>query len=289
MEVQKFEIFNSQLKPRPSVIAETVDLITERSPIRLQDVWLDDLVIGLFFTGVKLSNGHAGVAFTPIGEIPEAVCCPTTAARMPQAGALEGRPASEIIQYATDKNVIKSAIGVATLNTLSLSIIEYEEEPEYGVIRGVDGFDLLKIQPHETVSLIGAFGPYIKRLKMMGNPFYIIEKHPQTLRPDEMKFFKPEKEMASALEKSGVVVLTGTSIVNHTIDSILPLIKNGKRAGIIGPTASMIPDAFFKRGICVMAGVRILNPDLMIKILKQGGSGYHLMKECGEKIAFVKK
>src|SRR3990172_2712240 len=148
MEVQKFEIFNSQLKPRPSVIAETVDLITERSPVPLQEVWVDDLVIGLFFTGVKLSNGHAGVAFTPIGEIPEAVCCPTTAARMPQAGNLEGRPASEIIQYATDKNVIKSAIGVATLNALSQSIIEYGGKAEYEVVKGVDGFDLLKIQSH---------------------------------------------------------------------------------------------------------------------------------------------
>ncbi len=289
MQIQKFEIFESQLKPRPSVIAETVDLITERAPIPLQEIWVDDLVIGLFFTGVKLSNGHAGVAFTPIGEIPEAVCCPTTAARMPQAGSLEGRPASEIIQYATDKNVIKSAIGVATLNALSQSIMESSERVDYQMVKDMDGFDLLKIQPHETVSLIGAFGPYIKRLKMMGNPFYIIEKHPQTLRPDEMKYFKPEKEMASALEKSGVVVLTGTSIVNHTIDPILHLIKNGKRAGIIGPTASMIPDAFFKRGIQVIAGVRISNPDLMLKILKQGGSGYHLMKECGEKIAFVKK
>jgi uncharacterized protein (DUF4213/DUF364 family) len=289
MEVQKFEIFGSQLKPKPSVIAETVDLIKERSPIPLEEVWLDYLVIGLFFTGVKLSNGHAGVAFTPIGEIPEAVCCPTTAARMPQAGDLEGRKASEIIQYATDHNVIKSAIGVATLNALSQSIIEYGEKAEYEVVKGVDGFDLLKIQPHETVSLIGAFGPYIKRLKMMGNPFYIIEKHPQPLRPDEMKYFKPEKEMAPALEKSGVVVLTGTSIVNHTVDSILHLIKNGKRAGIIGPTASMIPDAFFKKGVAIMAGANILDPDLMIKILKEGGSAYHLLKECSQKIAFVKK
>jgi uncharacterized protein (DUF4213/DUF364 family) len=289
MEVQKFEIFSSQLKPRPSVIAETVDLITERSPIPLQEVWIDDLVIGLFFTGVKLSNGHAGAAFTPIGEIPEAVCCPTTAARMPQAGNLEGRPASEIIQYAADKNVIKSAIGVATLNALSRSIMESNEGVDYQIVKDVDGFDLLKIQSHETVSLIGAFGPYIKRLKMMGNPFYIIEKHPETLRPDEMKYFRPETEMPSALEKSGVVVLTGTAIVNHTIDPIFPFIRNGKRAGIIGPTASMIPDAFFTRGIQVMAGVQILKPDLMIKILKQGGSGYHLMKECGEKIAMVKK
>ena len=50
-------------------------------------------------------------------------------------------------------------------------------------------------------TLIGAFGPYIRRLKMMGNPFYIVEKNSQTLRPDEMKYFKPESEMASALKE----------------------------------------------------------------------------------------
>jgi len=50
----------------------------------------------------------------------------------------------------------------------------------------------------------------------------------------------------------------------------------------------MIPNAFFKRGVDIMAGVRILNPDLMIKILKQGGSAYHLLRECCEKINFVK-
>ena len=72
-----------------SVIAETIEILKEKSPTPLQDIWIDDLVIGIFFTGVKLSTGHAGVAFTPIGEIPEAVCCPTTAARMPQAGNLE--------------------------------------------------------------------------------------------------------------------------------------------------------------------------------------------------------
>jgi hypothetical protein len=32
--------------------------------------------VAVFFTGVKLSSGHAGVAFAPIAEIWEAVCCP---------------------------------------------------------------------------------------------------------------------------------------------------------------------------------------------------------------------
>jgi uncharacterized protein (DUF4213/DUF364 family) len=272
-----------------SLIAKTIDLITEKSPIPPQDLWVDDLVIGIFFTGVKLSNGHAGVAFTPIGEIPEAVCCPTTAARMPQAGDLEGRPLSEILKYSLDNNVLKSAMGVAALNAISQLIIESEREKEYQIVKDRDGFDLLEIQPGETVSLIGAFGPYIRRLKMMGNPFFIVEKNPQTLKPDEMKYFKPETDMASALEESDVVVITGTAIVNHTIDFILSSITNGKRIAIIGPTASMIPDAFFGRGVQVMAGVRMLNPDRMIKILKQAGSAYHLLRDCAEKIAFIRR
>ena len=184
-----------------SVITETIEILKEKSPTPLQDIYVDDLVIGIFFTGVKLSTGHGGVAFTPIGEIPEAVCCPTTAARMPQAGNLDGSPISEILKYTLDNNILKSAIGVATLNALSQLFIESEDGREYEIIKEKDGFDLLEIQPDETVTLIGAFGPYIRRLKMMGNPFYIVEKNPQALRTDEMKYFKPESEMSSALEE----------------------------------------------------------------------------------------
>jgi uncharacterized protein (DUF4213/DUF364 family) len=272
-----------------SVISETINILTEKSPTPIHDLWVDDLVIGIFFTGVKLLTGHAGVAFTPIGEIPEAVCCPTTAARMPQAGNLDKSSVSEILKYALDTNVLKSAIGVATLNALSQLVIESEVGKEYKVAKEKDGFDLLEIKPDETVTLIGAFGPYIRRLKMMGNPFFIVEKNPQTLRSDEIEYFKPESEMAFAFEKSDVIIITGTAIVNHTIDTILSSITDGKRTAIIGPTASMIPNAFFKRGVDIMAGVRILNPDLMIKILKQGGSAYHLLRECSEKIAFIKR
>jgi len=270
-----------------SVVAETIDIIKEKCHFPLRNIKVDDLVVGIFFTGVKLSTGHAGVAFTPIGEIPEAVCCPTSAARMPEAGNLEDKPVSEILNYSLDSNVLKSAIGVATLNALSQLVVESECGLEYPMIKDTDGFDLLKIQPTEAVSLIGAFGPYIRRLKVMGNPFFIVEKNIQTLRPDEMKYYKPESEMSFALEKSQVVIVTGTAIVNHTIDTILSLVSNGKRTAIIGPTASMVPDAFFERSVNVMAGVRILEPDLMIKILKQGGSAYHLLKQCSEKIAFI--
>jgi uncharacterized protein len=271
-----------------SVLAETLDIVIERSQGKLEEISIDDLIIGVFFTGVKLSTGHAGVAFTPVGEMPEAVCCPTSAARMPAAGSFGKTPLLEILPYALDHNVLKSAIGVATLNAVSQLILESVNPSGFTVIKDTDGFDLLGILPHETVSLVGAFGPYIRRLKKMGSLFFVIERNPQTLRPDEMKYFRPESEMGAILERSDVAILTGTAIVNHSIDRIFPHLDDKKRAGIIGPTASMIPDAFIRRGISIMAGVRITDPQRMTTVLKEGGSAYHLFKDCCEKINFVK-
>lgn len=270
-----------------SVIAETVRLLKEISPPSLLETQVEDLVVGVFFTGVKLSSGQSGVAFTPVGEIPEAVCCPTTAARMPQAGRLGRRPLSEYIGFALEGNVLKSAIGVAALNALSQALWDSGLGGDYPVVKGEDGFDLLDIRPGETVVLVGAFGPYIRRLKMMGNPFRVIEKNSETLRPEEMRYFRPAEQMASALAEADAVIVTGTAIVNHTIDAILAHAR-GKRTALIGPTASMLPGAFFARGVHLMAGVRILEPERMIEILKQGGSGYHLLRECAEKMNWIK-
>ena len=195
----------------------------------------------------------------------------------------------EILSYALDRNVLKSAIGVAMLNAVSQLILESVEPAGFSIVKDTDGFDLLRILPHETVSLVGAFGPYIHRLKMMGNPFFVIERNPQTLRPDEMKFFRSEAEAGATLEQSDVAILTGTAIVNQSIDSILRHLNHKKRTAIIGPTASMIPEAFFRRGVSIMAGVRITDPERMATVLKQGGSAFHLFKDCCEKIAFTNK
>lgn len=272
-----------------TILEETMEILKAKASLLLDKVTVDDLVLGIFFTGVKLSTGHGGVAFTPVGEIPEAVCCPTTAARMPRAGSLTGIPVRDCLPFATEKNVLKSAIAVAAINAVTHLALDSGIEVEGEIVTGEDGFDLLKIKPDEAISLIGAFGPYIRRLKRMGNPFFIVERNPLSLREEEKAFYRPESQMSQALEKSDVVIITGTAIVNQTIDAIVGCLKKGSRAAVIGPTASMWPDAFFRRGIEVMAGIRILNSDSMVRILKEGGSAYHLLHECSEKIAFVRR
>jgi len=88
---------------------------------------------------------------------------------------------------------------------LSQSIFESHAGAEYTIVKDCRWLRSLEDPTHETVSLVGAFGPYI-RGSNDGNPLFIIEKNPQTLRPDEMKFFRPESEMASALKLSDAVI-----------------------------------------------------------------------------------
>src|SRR5438477_9431684 len=60
------------------ILRETLEEIAEILGPELDGLTVERAVIGLFFTGVKLSNGVAGACATPIKTIPEAVCCPTS-------------------------------------------------------------------------------------------------------------------------------------------------------------------------------------------------------------------
>ncbi len=266
----------------------TVRLIQAQMDSRLNSLAIEAVRVGIFFTGVKLSSGHAGVAFTPAGEIPEAVCCPKSAARMPDAGKVTQKSIDEILAYAGSPNVLKSAIGVAMINALSHFIFEEGIEQDYDIHFGQDGLDFLDLAPDDRISLVGAFTPYIRRFKNQGIQFFIIEKTSDALKPDEMKYYRPSSEATKILPESDVVIITGAAIVNHTLDGLLKQTRSNARVAVIGPTSSMVPDVYFRGGVDLMAGIRVTNPDLMLRILEEGGSGYHLFNTCAERVTFVK-
>ena len=97
------------------LLEESVQLIKTRLGQRLEDLSVQRAVFGLFFSGVKLSSGHGGLCFTPVKEIPEAVCCPSSAAAMPLAGKLAQRPVSEYLQDVFSDNILKKTLGIATI------------------------------------------------------------------------------------------------------------------------------------------------------------------------------
>lgn len=269
------------------LLKETVAALEEKLGGQLDRLAVADVVVGVFFTGVVLDTGHAGIAATPVREIPEAVCCPRSLARMPEAGSLLGRPVSELLAFAFDRNVLKRAIGVATLNALSHLLEDKGGAEGYVVTVGRDALDEMPITKGTKVVLVGAFEPYIRRLSQLGADFCVVERHLETLRgADRVRYRAPEAAQ-DAFKEVEVAILTGSALVNHTMDGLLDAVSGPCRVVVAGPTASLYPLPLFRRGVEVVGGIRITDPARMIRVLAEGGSGHHLRGACAKKIVMI--
>lgn len=271
------------------ILQETVDLITTNIGNDLANITIERAVIGLFFTGVKLSNGYGGVSYTPIKSIPEAVCCPSSAASMPIPGKITGAPVTNFFKDIHSNSHIKKSLAIATLNALSNTYWNSQKPTDYEIKTGVDPIDVIEIPEEALVVVIGALAPYLRRLKKWKQPFIVLELDPATLKPDELPFFRPAADAPEVIPQADVLIATGTTLINDTIHNLLDYCKDSAQVVIVGPTSSMLPEPFFKRGVDVLGGVLVTKPDELLDMISEGGSGYHFFGQSAEKMIIQKK
>jgi len=264
-----------------SILEETLGEIREILGSDLDSITVERVVIGIFFTGVKLSDGSGGLCFTPIKEIPEAVCCPSSARAMPYPGRFTGRSAAEFLRDLPRAPPLKKAIGIAILNALSESC--WKRRPDYVRETGRDILDTVPLPGDGYVAVVGALVPVIRRLKARGKPFGILELDPRTLKPDELHYAVPRDEVDAAVQRADMLVITGTTLINNTLEPLLALARPGASIVVVGPTASMLPDAFFRRGVTMLGGDSVTRPDEVLDTIAEGGSGYHFFGKSAEK------
>ncbi len=137
--------------------------------------------------------------------------------------------------------------------------------------------------------VIGAFVPFLKSLKQARQPFTVLEMDPATLKPDELPYFRPADQADAVLPLADVVLMTGTTLVNDTVEHLLALCRPAARVVVVGPTVGLLPDAFLRRGADVLGGVRVTAPDAFLDVLAEGGSGYHFFGRSAEKIVLVRQ
>jgi len=268
-----------------TLIDETVDRIAEILGDDLADITIERAVLGLFFSGVKLSDGHGGLCFTPIKEIPEAVCCPSSAKAMPLSGRLSGRSAREYLDDLSSGNVLKRALGIATLNALSAACWDAMDHREYELELGTDAFDEVRLGrlPEYTV-VVGALVPIIKKLIAAEASFHILEMDPSTLKPKELVYYVHADRAAEFVPQADRLVITGTTVLNGTLQGLLHMARPEAEIVVTGPTASMLPDAFFAHGTTLMGGILVTKPDELLDVISEGGSGYHFFGRSAERL-----
>ena len=281
----RFQPLQTETSP---ILEETLAAATAILGAELDDIVVERAVVGLFFTGAKLGNGNAGACATPLNSIPEAVCCPSSAMAMPFPGKLAGRRAADLAREALSGHGIRRAIGIAALNALAETCWQRRPHPQVELAAG-DAFDATEIRCGDRVVVVGAFVPFLKELKRRGQPFLVLEQDPATLKADEMPFFRPADQAASVLPDADVVLITGSTLVNNTLEDLLSLIRPEALVTVVGPSVGMLPDAFLARGADILGCVRITDPDAFLDLLAEGGSGYHFFGRSAQKLVLARR
>lgn len=270
------------------ILTETIARIQDILGADLDRITVERAVIGLFFTGVKLDTGVTGACATPLRSIPDAVCCPSSAMAMPFPGKLRGRLARDLLRETAAPSGIRRAVGVAAMNALADMCWDRRAPAGVDLRTGVDAYDAAEIQHGENVVVVGAFVPFLKSLKRAHQRFTVLEMDSATLKPDELPYFRPADEAGSVVPDADVVLITGTTLLNSTLENLLMLCRPKARVVLVGPTVGLVPDAFLRRGVDVLGGVRVTAPDAFLDVLAEGGSGYHFFGRSAEKVVLVR-
>ncbi len=265
------------------ILEETFDLLRNTDPGRLEGLTIADLRIGRFLTAVKLSDGSTGLAGTVAGdEWQGSRGIRDFSAFSP--GCIVGKPVSALFHASTQPGLLRT-MRVATLNALSSGLLEQDR---YRVLDDTDPIDTIDLGSPLTITLVGAFRSYIRRIAGTGHRLSVLEADPRALDDDHRQFYRPADTYRQVIPGSDVVIITGMTLVNGTIDGLLEAVAPGTRVIVTGPSAGMIPDILFRNRVSLVGATRITRPDLLFDIVSQGATGFHLFRCCARKICIVK-
>jgi uncharacterized protein (DUF4213/DUF364 family) len=243
------------------VVEEALKKISSLIP-HLDKITVTQVVLGLGYTGVRLSSGHAGLCYTFQNEIAQT----TTHCQISDyAGTMVGTSAFELAEKAKSWDITESVVGFATLNALSQIVIERNPE-KYEILTG-DILQYIPLTKTDIVALVGYIAPFINPIRAKAKRLYILER--TAARRGEDVF--PDTACDQILPLADVVLITGTAIANGTIDHLLELVSKAREVVIVGASAGILPDVLFERGVTAVGGVKVLDSAKMMQIVSEGG------------------
>lgn len=242
-----------------------------RRALGAEALTLHDVRVGLFNTAVRIDTGHVGLAFTPRGP-GGGVCCPRPGAWQPPPGRLAGADAWRLAGDAAGADPLRRAIGIAALNALSALAIERYGVPGGRAVESMDALAAAAVRDAERVVMVGAFPPFIEALAGRVASLEVIDEHREALPRGKHHLWVPAERAAAALARADVALLTGSSLVAGGLDALLDACARARVVVLAGPSASAWPPPFFARGVDVLAGLRIVDPERILRVVSEGGS-----------------
>jgi uncharacterized protein (DUF4213/DUF364 family) len=234
-------------------------------------------------TAVRLSDDSYGVASTLAESQPD---CTKKNRDFSDFTPLKikGQKVSSLFETKKESDAI-STFKIAVLNAISSKMIL---SGNYKIVENCDPIDLIDLSSKKTITMVGAFHSYIGKISETENRLSVLEINENALTSEQKQFYVPAKEYKTLIPDSDIVIITGLTLVNNTIDNLLSVIPKKAVVVVTGPSSSIIPDILFDNKVNIIGATRITKPDVLFDVVSEAGAGYHLFKYCAQKISILR-
>jgi uncharacterized protein (DUF4213/DUF364 family) len=216
------------------------DLPVEPVPVRR-------IMIGIHWTAV--CSRFCGMASTLTSENLPYV-------DLKDVGAYQKYSAQQLAKFALNGNHLESTIGIAAINSLlDLSHLHTVELNAYNW--------LFENTPGKDVAIVGHF-PFVDKVRTLANNLWVLEKNP---RPGDI----PAQEAAPYLAKAEIIAITGSAVVNGSMEDELSMCNPNATIMILGPSTPL-SEVFFKHNVSILSGSQVVDEEKALLTIEQGGS-----------------
>ena len=223
---------------------------------------LDDLLAGLPKEAVPVRQVLVGAHWTVVCSRAAGMAAtlmperPHGHARVREVGRLHEKTAQALAELALSEDLLEASIGVAAIN----SLLEVDEAAG----SEINAAEVLRQRGKgRNVALIGHF-PFIDRVRPDVGQLWVVEQ-----RPSEGEY--PAEAATDLLPKADVIAITGSALINHTLDGLLALCSPGSVVMILGPSTPLSP-VLFKHGASIISGTRVIDEAAVLRTAGQGAS-----------------
>lgn len=264
------------------IIEQTYTLLKNQHAEVLNTLTISDVCVGVHLTAVKLSDSNCGIASTANhSPLPTAKKNRDFGPFTPSK--IKGQRVTDLFE-ADHKSPFTQTLQMAVLNALSARI-----PGNYRVLDNTDPLDLIDLDRPQSVALVGAFQSYMRKIAQTSCRLRVLEFNPHCFPEGFEKYYVPAEDYRKILPDSDVVIITGLTLVNQTLDGLLEAVAPTAKVIVTGPSSSLLPDVLFERNVDIIGATRITDAEMLFNVVKEGGSGYHLFQYCAQKICIVKK
>jgi uncharacterized protein (DUF4213/DUF364 family) len=169
-----------------------------------------------------------------------------------------GRPARELLRYVGSPVWIESSVGVATANALVSRDTSIGQEG--------DVLEILDLRKQDRVGMVGFFGPLIAPLRKRVRDLTIFERTDRSI-----KGLLPAEKAPEELPQCDVALITSTSLINGTMDSLIEASQQCREIVLLGASTPLLPEVFQPLGVTMLSGVIITNPTSIFQVISEGG------------------